>query len=183
MVCMQCSSIQFTAQKRCFKQSSYIQHISASILHMQMHTIWFPLFLRPIIVFDGEKLPAKAKEDQRRNQVREESRLKALELMQRKEPNHLAELWRRVSRADESLRFAHMLLERFWVGMLEWQHMSCIGCSIVFDGSGAEPSDAFRSPVKPWRSEKWPASDQPSRQSDRQRGRRCLLLWYEALML
>eukprot|EP00913_Durusdinium_trenchii_P019723 g18541.t1 len=48
--------------------------------------------IKPIIVFDGEKLPAKAKEDQRRNQVREESRLKALELMQRKEPNHLAEL-------------------------------------------------------------------------------------------
>ena len=40
---------------------------------------------RPIIVFDGEKLPAKAKEDQRRGQLREAARLRALELLQQKE--------------------------------------------------------------------------------------------------
>ena len=40
---------------------------------------------RPIIIFDGEKLPAKAKEDQRRGFLREAARLGALELLQRKE--------------------------------------------------------------------------------------------------
>ena len=53
--------------------------------------IWYyffssvPIPPRPIIVFDGEKLPAKAKEDQRRGQLREAARLRALELLQRKE--------------------------------------------------------------------------------------------------
>lgn len=41
--------------------------------------------IKPIIVFDGEKLPAKAKEDQRRGQLREAARLRALELLQQKE--------------------------------------------------------------------------------------------------
>ena len=44
-----------------------------------------PMLPRPIIVFDGEKLPAKAKEDQRRGQLREAARLRALELLQQKE--------------------------------------------------------------------------------------------------
>lgn len=39
---------------------------------------------RPIIVFDGERLPAKAKEEKRRGEVREAARLQALELLQRK---------------------------------------------------------------------------------------------------
>ena len=41
--------------------------------------------LRPIIVFDGEKLPAKAKEDQRRGAVRDAAKAEALELLRRRE--------------------------------------------------------------------------------------------------
>lgn len=35
-------------------------------------------------MFDGERLPAKAKEEKRRGEVREAARLQALELLQRK---------------------------------------------------------------------------------------------------
>ena len=35
-------------------------------------------------MFDGERLPAKAKEEKRRGEVREGARLQALELLQRK---------------------------------------------------------------------------------------------------
>eukprot|EP00930_Biecheleria_cincta_P098157 TRINITY_DN89838_c0_g1_i1.p1 TRINITY_DN89838_c0_g1~~TRINITY_DN89838_c0_g1_i1.p1 ORF type:complete len:844 (-),score=161.75 TRINITY_DN89838_c0_g1_i1:71-2557(-) len=41
--------------------------------------------ITPIIVFDGDKLPAKAKEDEHRNQVREAAQKEAIELLARQE--------------------------------------------------------------------------------------------------
>jgi len=41
--------------------------------------------IKPIIVFDGDKMPSKAKEDERRNEVREHARTQALELLKRRE--------------------------------------------------------------------------------------------------
>mmetsp|Transcript_105407 Transcript_105407/g.187457 ORF Transcript_105407/g.187457 Transcript_105407/m.187457 type:complete len:588 (+) Transcript_105407:81-1844(+) len=41
--------------------------------------------IKPIIVFDGDKMPSKAKEDERRNEVREVARKEAMELIKRRE--------------------------------------------------------------------------------------------------
>ena len=44
--------------------------------------------IKPIIVFDGDKLPAKAKEDEARGKAREQARLEALELLERRRGGH-----------------------------------------------------------------------------------------------
>ena len=51
---------------------------------LRMCTVLLHHKIKPIIVFDGERLPAKAKEEKRRGEVREAARLQALELLQRK---------------------------------------------------------------------------------------------------
>ena len=75
--------------------------------------------MKPIIVFDGDKLPAKAKEDQTRGKVREQARLEALELMERQRSGHEVNEKEIASKCESAIKVTASMISRLQSALKE----------------------------------------------------------------
>ncbi|CAE7808812.1 exo1 [Symbiodinium sp. CCMP2592] len=75
--------------------------------------------IKPIIVFDGDRLPAKAKEEENRGKNREKSRLEALELLDRQRSGHEVDEKEISSKCEGAIKVTPSMISRLQSALKE----------------------------------------------------------------
>jgi len=75
--------------------------------------------IKPVIVFDGAKMPAKAKEDARRQEIREASRKEALELMERRGHGEYVDEVAIARKCEGAIKVTSKMISRLQGALLE----------------------------------------------------------------
>ncbi|CAE7034782.1 exo1 [Symbiodinium natans] len=75
--------------------------------------------IKPIIVFDGDRLPAKAKEDENRGKAREKARLEALELISRQQSGHEVDEKDISSKCEGAIKVTSSMISRLQSALRE----------------------------------------------------------------
>ena len=75
--------------------------------------------IKPIIVFDGDRLPAKAKEEENRGKNREKFRLEALELLDRQRSGHEVDEKEISSKCEGAIKVTPSMISRLQSALKE----------------------------------------------------------------